>query len=55
MRGPPATSLPPVDPETASPPDPDLDAIAADLAGVEAALDALEAGTYEHCAEPPAS
>jgi hypothetical protein len=43
-----------VDPETASPPDPDLDAIAADLAGVEAALDELEAGTYEHGTEPPA-
>ena len=54
MAGPPATSLPPVDPETPSPPDPDLDAIAADLAGVEAALDALAAGTYEHGTEPPA-
>ena len=37
-----------------SPPDPDLDAIAADLAGVEAALDELEAGTYEHGTEPTA-
>jgi hypothetical protein len=44
-----------VDPETASRPDPDLDAIAADLAGVEATLDELEAGTYDHGAgEPPA-
>ena len=42
-----ATNLPAVDPETVSPPaEPDLDAIAADLAAVETALDELEAGTF---------
>ena len=36
----PATNLPTVDPETVSPPaEPDLDAIAADLAAVETTLD----------------
>jgi hypothetical protein len=50
------TSLPAVDPETVSPPaEPDLDAIAADLAAVETTLDELEAGTFRHDAEPPAS
>jgi len=52
--GPSTTNLPAVDPETLSP-EPDLDAIAADLAAVEAALDELEAGTFRHDAEPPAS
>jgi hypothetical protein len=38
-----------VDPEHVSPPaDADLDAIAADLAAVETALDELAAGTYRH-------
>jgi hypothetical protein len=38
-----------VDPEDVSPPDePDLDAIAADLAAVETTLDELDAGTYRH-------
>jgi hypothetical protein len=43
-----------VDPDTASPPaDVDLDAIAADLAAIETALDELAAGTYRHDAPPP--
>ena len=54
--GPATTNLPAVDPETVSPPaEPDLDAIAADLAAVETALDELEAGTFRHDIEPPAS
>ncbi|MET0147361.1 MAG: hypothetical protein ABW328_21645 [Ilumatobacteraceae bacterium] len=45
----------PVDPVTAPPAGmPDLDAIAADLAGVEAALAALDDGTYLH-GEPTAA
>jgi len=36
-------------------PEPDLDAIAADLAGIEATLDQLAAGTYRHEPDPPAS
>jgi hypothetical protein len=45
-----------VDPETASPPsEPELEAIAADLAAIETALDELAAGTYRHRTdEPPA-
>ena len=35
--------------------DPDLDAIAGDLAAVEVALDQLAAGTYEHRDAEPAS
>jgi len=38
-----------VDPETVTPAaEPDLEAIAADLAAIELALDDLEAGTYRH-------
>jgi hypothetical protein len=38
-----------VDPDAVSPPaEPDLDAIATDLAAVETTLDELEAGTYHH-------
>jgi hypothetical protein len=45
-----------VDPETASPPhEPDLEAIAADLAAVETTLDELAAGTYRHAADADAA
>jgi hypothetical protein len=43
-----------VDPETVSPPaEPDLPAIAADLAAIETTLDELAAGTYDHDAAGP--
>lgn len=39
-----------MDPDPAADPttDPDLDAVAADLAAIETALDELAAGTYRH-------
>lgn len=38
--------------EPAAAADPDLEAIAADLAAIEATLDQLAAGTYRHEADP---